>query len=152
MTPQNKTLDDVSWKLLDLLQQDARMSYKDLARHVGLTAPAVAERLKKLEDAGIIRGYKADLDLAALGRPLIGFIRLSATGDKFPFLDHITENIPEALEFHRITGGDSYMLKVAVRDMGHLESVLDRLSPYCTPITSLVISSPLPARVIKPLP
>ena len=151
MAFENKVLDDTAWKLLELLQQDARMSYKDLARHVGLTPPAVAERLKKLEDAGIIRGYKADLNLAALGRPLMGFIRLSATGDKFPFLDHITENIPEALEFHRITGGDSYMLKVAVQDMPHLESVLDRLSPYCTPTTSLVISSPLPDRIIKPL-
>jgi len=141
-------LDDVNWKILEELQGNARLSFTELGRRVGLTAPAVAERVRRLEDAGVIQGYRVDLNLEKLGLPLLALIRI-ATGDGLcgPFAE-VAMDIPEVLECRRVTGGDSYVMKAALTSVRHLEALLDRLTRYGQTVTSLVLSSPVTYRTI----
>ncbi|MGH2461690.1 MAG: Lrp/AsnC family transcriptional regulator [Chloroflexota bacterium] len=141
-------LDDVNWKILEELQNNARLSFTELGRRVGLTAPAVAERVRRLEDAGVIEGYRAELNLEKLGLPLLALIRV-ATGDGMcgQFAD-VAKGIPEVIECRRVTGGDSYVMKAAVTSVRHLEALLDRLTRYGQTVTSLVLSSPVTHRTI----
>jgi Lrp/AsnC family leucine-responsive transcriptional regulator len=144
-------LDDVSWQLLEELQQNARLSYSELGRRVGLTAPAVAERIRRMEEAGIIAGYRLELNQEKIGRPLLAFIRLATDqANCAQFGASAARDFPEVLECHRITGGDSYIVKVAVRSVQHLEDLLNRLMPYGQTVTSIVLSTPVRHRVLGP--
>lgn len=145
-------LDDIGWQILVALQEDARLSFSELGRRVGLSAPAVAERVRRLEEAGIIVGYHAELSAGKVGLPLCAFIRMSVFGEaKYGGgMIHLVQQTPEVLECHRVTGGDSYILKVAVSSVEHLEELIDRLTSYGQPTTSIVLSSPLKHRVIGP--
>lgn len=144
-------LDAVDRRLLAEVQANARTSYTELGRRVGLTAPAVAERLRRLEDAGIILGYRAQIDPSRVGMPIAAFIRLRAAGNTECLeLGQRTKEIPEVLECHRVTGDDSYIAKVAVRSVEHLQQLIDRLMPYAETITSLVLSSMVTHRAIEP--
>jgi Lrp/AsnC family leucine-responsive transcriptional regulator len=142
-------MDGIDWKILRELQTDARISYAELGRRVGLTTPAVIERVRKLEDAGIITGYRAEIDAAKVGLPITAFIRMSITGVDYSHIIEVAENAPEVLECHRGTGGDSFIMKVAVADVGHLQTLIDRLTPYGITTTSIVLSSPVKSRVIE---
>lgn len=142
-------MDGIDWKILRELQTDARISYAELGRRVGLTTPAVIERVKKLEDAGIITGYRAEIDAAKVGLPITAFIRMSITGVDYSHIIEVAENATEVLECHRGTGGDSFIMKVAVADVGHLQTLIDRLTPYGITTTSIVLSSPVKSRVIE---
>lgn len=144
-----KTLDGVSWKLLVLLQEDARRSYSELGRNVGLSAPAVAERIRRLEEAGIITGYHAAVNPAKLGLPIAAVLRLSGVSDRMPQLTEIVLATPEVLECHRLTGSDSYVMRVVAASIGHLERLIDRFVPFGEVNTSLVLSSPVMVRVIQ---
>jgi Lrp/AsnC family leucine-responsive transcriptional regulator len=140
-------LDDVGWRILGSLQENARISYSELGRQVGMSPPAVAERVKRMEDAGIIMGYRAQVNLEKLGYPITAFIRFSA-GENCGRMGEITEGIPEILECHRVTGEDSCVMKVAVSSVGHLEKVIDKLTPFGLSTTSIVLSSFFDERVL----
>jgi Lrp/AsnC family leucine-responsive transcriptional regulator len=141
-------MDGIDWKILRELQRDARISYAELGRRVGLTTPAVIERVRKLEDAGIITGYRAEIDTAKVGLPIMAFIRMSISGVDYSHIIKVAESATEVLECHRGTGGDSFIMKVAVADVGHLQSLIDKLTPYGITTTSIVLSSPVKSRVI----
>ncbi len=141
-------LDDIGWALLRELQGSARLSYSELGRRVGLTPPAVADRIRRMEEAGIIRGYRLDVDLARLGLPLTALIRVTHRGVNCLELGRIVSEYPEVLECHRITGAESYIMKVAVRSVGHLQELIDRLMPYGETVTSIVLSSPVTHKAI----
>jgi Lrp/AsnC family transcriptional regulator, leucine-responsive regulatory protein len=144
-----RLLDNVGWKLLALLQEDARRSFSELGRAVGLSSPAVAERVRRMEEAGIIAGYHAAVDPQRIGMPLLAFMRLSEVGDQSARFAELVAETPEVLECHRLTGSDSYVLKVVAQSIAHLETLIDRFVSYGQITTSLVLSSPVVRRVIK---
>ncbi len=144
-------IDEIDWKLLVELQQDARTSYAELGRRVGLTTPAVIERIHKLEDAGVIKGYRVDIDTSKVGLPVLAFIRMSITGVDYTKIIAVVQDASEVLECHRGTGGDSFIMKVAVASIEHLQKIIDELTPYGITTTAIVLSSPVKRRVIKPL-
>ena len=141
-------LDDIDRKILKELQQDARVSYAELGRRVGLTTPAVIERVRKLEDAGVITGYRAEIDTAKVGLPITAFVRMSITGVDYSHIIEVAEQSNEVLECHRGTGGDSFIIKVAVSSVEHLQQIIDKLTPYGITTTAIVLSSPVKRRVI----
>jgi len=147
-----RLLDELGWRILDELQEDARLSMAELGRRVGLSAPAAAERVRKLEDARVITGYRAHVNLGQAGRPLLAFVRITAYGDVRDKVSEVVLKTPEVLEAHRGTGNDCFILKVAVRDLSHLEQVTDRFTMFGQIITSIVLSSPLEGRVAQRLP
>jgi len=142
-------LDQIDWKILKALQENARATYVELGRKINMTTPAVIERVRKLEDAGIIMGYRAEIDTAKVGLPITAFIRMSISGVDFSQIVKIAEESNEVLECHRGTGGDSFIIKVAVASVEHLQNLIDRLTPYGITTTSIVLSSPVKNRVIE---
>lgn len=145
-----KLLDDVSWQLLCALQENARLSFAELGRRVGLSPPAVAERVQRLEEAGVITGYHAQVDPGRVGLPITAFIRMSCTtGDGCAHMAGVARGIPEVLEYHRLTGSDSGIMKVVVSSVAHLENLIDRLAIHGTPTTSIVLSSSVQSRTIS---
>lgn len=143
-------VDELDWKIIKELQENARTSFAELGRRVNLTTPAVIERIRKLEDAQIITGYRAEIDTAKIGLPITAFIRMSISGIDYSKIIRVAEKSKEVLECHRGTGGDSFILKVAVSDVGHLQNLIDRLTPYGITTTSIVLSSPVKRRAIEP--
>ncbi|MCA1590067.1 MAG: Lrp/AsnC family transcriptional regulator [Acidobacteria bacterium] len=141
-------IDQIDRKLLHELQTDARTSYAELGRRVGLTTPAVIERVRKLEDARIILGYRAEIDTAKVGLPITAFIRMSITGVDYSHIIEVAENTNEVLECHRGTGGDSFILKVAVASVEHLQEIIDKLTPYGITTTAIVLSSPVKRKTL----
>lgn len=142
-------LDEIDRKILAELQLDARTSYAELGRRVGLTTPAVIERVRKLEDARIITGYLADIDPSKVGLPITAFIRMSITGIDYSHIIEVVQDSNEVLECHRGTGADSFIMKVAVASVEHLQRVIDRLTPYGITTTTIVLSSPVVRRAIE---
>jgi len=142
-------MDTTDHQLLEALQNDARVSYAELGRRVGLTPPAVAERVRRLETSGIISGYHAQVDLKKAGYGLVAFIRLSSAPELAKQLGRIAAETPEVLEFHHVTGTEGFVLKVAARSIEHLEKVIMQLLPYGQTTTSIVLSSPLTWRRIE---
>jgi len=143
-------MDRIAWKIVEELQQDARISWAELGRRVGLTTPAVAERVHRLEKLGVIRGFHADISLERLGMPILIFVRLSMAGPESlvrAFQQHV-KTWEEVLECHRVTGSDSFIVKARVVSVEHLESFLDKLGHYGTTSTSTVLSSPVLQRTI----
>jgi Lrp/AsnC family leucine-responsive transcriptional regulator len=142
-------IDEIDKKILTELQQDARTSFAELGRRVGLTTPAVIERVRKLEDAGIVTGYRIEIDPAKIGLPITAFIRMSITGVDYSHIIEVAEQSKEVLECHRGTGGDSFIMKVAVSSVEHLQELIDRLTPYGITTTTIVLSSPVKKRIIE---
>jgi Lrp/AsnC family leucine-responsive transcriptional regulator len=138
-------LDDINRDLLDLLQLEGRMSYKDLGDRIGLTAPAVAERIRKLEDAGVITGYRAVVDYAAVGFPILSIIRLKAPL-RSEGIDPKIAAIPNVIEASRVTGSDSHVIRARLRHMLDLEELLHDVWEQGDTITNIVTSSPVPRR------
>jgi Lrp/AsnC family leucine-responsive transcriptional regulator len=134
-------MDAIGWHILEELQENARVSFAELGRRVGLTLPAVAERVRKMEDAGIITGFRAEINPAKIGLPIAAFIRISVVGDVFSRVARAVRDMPEVLECHRGTGADSFTLKVAVESVQHLERLIDKLTPFGTTSTSIVLST-----------
>lgn len=150
MTPTlDRTLDEIGWQLLAELQQDARTPLSELGRKVGLSAPAVAERLRRLEDTGVIRGYRAELDLSRLGRSMQAWIRLTVDGHRDDLFVRHAQTSPEVLSCDRVTGTDCYVLRVAVADVAHLERTITALKAFGSPVTSLILSSPVTRRDVE---
>jgi Lrp/AsnC family leucine-responsive transcriptional regulator len=139
-------LDAVNRRLLVELQADARLSLAELGRRVGLSAPAVGERLQRLQDAGVVRGYRAELDPAALGFPLAAIIRVRPAPGELHKVADLATRTPEVVECHRVTGEDCFYMKLHVRSVEHLEEVIDRFTPYGQTTTSIIQSSPVARR------
>jgi Lrp/AsnC family leucine-responsive transcriptional regulator len=139
-------IDQTNLRLIAELQSEARLSLAELGRRVGLSAPAVAERLARLEDDGTIRGYRAEVDPRALGYSLSVVIRVRPAPRELKKVADLAVRTPEVVECHRITGEDCYFLKAHVRDVVHMEEVIDRFAVYGQTTTSIVQSSPVPVR------
>ncbi len=142
-------IDEIDRKILHELQIDARTSYAELGRRVGLTTPAVIERVRKLEDAGVIVGYRAEIDTAKIGLPITAFVRMSITGVDYSHIIEVAQQSNEVLECHRGTGGDSFIMKVAVASVEHLQEIIDKLTPYGITTTAIVLSTPVKQKTIQ---
>ena len=142
-------IDEIDWNILEELQRDARISYAELGRRIGLTTPAASERVRKLEDNGVITGYRVSIDTAKVGLPVTAFIRMSITGVDYTRIVDTVKETPEVLECHRGTGGDSFIIKVAVESVEHLQEIIDKLVPYGITTTSIVLSSPVKRGLIE---
>lgn len=145
-----KLLDGIGRKILLELQENARMPFTELGKRVGLSTPAVMDRVRRLEDAGIIKGYRADVDFSAMGYPILAFIAVNVVGDFMPRMSKLAKSIPEILECHRVTGSNTFMIKVVAGSVEELEKTIDRLTPYVATTTSLVLSSLVGRRSIEP--
>jgi Lrp/AsnC family leucine-responsive transcriptional regulator len=145
-----RLLDDTGWRVLAALQADARLSFSELGRRVGLSPPAAAERVRRLEDAGIITGYRVEVDAEKVGYAISAVIRVSAPEPQFPRLKALAAELREVREAHHVTGPDSLVLKVSATSVGHLEKVIEQLGRYGTPTTAIILSSPVSPRAMGP--
>ena len=142
------TLDRTDWRLLTELQRDGRASYAELARAVAMSPSAVTERIRRLEEAGVIAGYRAVVDPERVGLQVMAFVRLRyPTGNYRPF-HALLDTTPEIVEAHHVTGEDCFVLKVLTRSMRHLEEVTGRIAGLGAVTTSVVYSSPLAGRAL----
>jgi Lrp/AsnC family transcriptional regulator, leucine-responsive regulatory protein len=139
-------VDDANRRLLAELQSDARLSFAELGRRVGLSSPAVAERIGRLEETGVITGYRAEIDPRALGFTLGVIIRIRPAPRELPKVAELARTTPEVVECHRITGEDCFFIKAYVRDVEHLEEVIDQFFIYGQTTSSIMQTSPVPAR------
>jgi len=144
----NSILDEVNLRLIGELQADARVSLAELGRRVGLSPPAVGERLQRLRDDGIITGYRTEVDPRALGFALSVVLRVRPAPRQLAKVGEVARESAEIVECHRITGEDCFFMKLHVRDVGHLEEVIDRFLPFGQTTTSIIQSSPVAARVV----
>lgn len=144
-----KQLDNVSWQILAALQENARLSFAELGRRVGLSLPAVAERVRRMEEAGIITGYRAEVAVDKIGLTVMAFIRVSTSGQQYPAVISLARELPEVMECHHLTGTDSFIMKVAATSILHLEALITRLSTYGQTTTSIVLSSPVTKQVFS---
>jgi len=147
-SPHFVELDTIAWKILENLQQDARMSFAELGRKVGLSTPAVAERVRRLEEAGVITGYHATVDISKLGVPIHVLMRLTIPGGDLQIGRTVTaiKELPEITRCHRITGDESFVIEAHLVSVRHLESLIDKLSAFGATATSTVLSSPVERR------
>lgn len=145
----NYLLDPKALRILAELQRDARLPFAELGRRVGLSTPAAAERVRRLEESGVIEGYEARINPRALGLEVTAFVRIRVTGAETLArkLSKLAGELPEVLECHRCTGDESFILKVRVASVAHLERLIDRLTPFGMTSTALVLSSPVERRL-----
>jgi len=143
-----ETLDATDWAILAELQQDARLSLTELGRRINLGASATTERVRRLENAGIITGYRATVDLDRVGYGVLAVVRLKYPGNQHQPLRRLLAERTEILECLRTTGEDCYTLKVAATSMPHLEQVVNELTAFGTTTTNIVYSQTLPYRGI----
>jgi Lrp/AsnC family leucine-responsive transcriptional regulator len=139
-------LDATDRALLVELQGDARLSLAELGRRVGLSPPAVGERVRRLTDEGVIRGFRTDVDPRALGYALSAIVRVRPAPRQLQKVAELARATPEVVECHRITGEDCFFLKAHVRDVEHLEEVIDRFAFHGQTTTSVMQTSPVPVR------
>jgi Lrp/AsnC family leucine-responsive transcriptional regulator len=139
-------LDNTDLALLGELQEDARLTLAELGRRVGLSAPAVTDRLRRLEVGDVIAAYRTEVRPEALGLSLTSIIRIRPSPRQLQKVAELARATPEVVECHRITGEDCFFVKAHVRDVHHLEELIDRFTPYGQTTTSIVQSSPVPRR------
>jgi Lrp/AsnC family transcriptional regulator, leucine-responsive regulatory protein len=146
-----RRIDSTDRKIIGELAQDGRVPLAELGRRVNLSSPAVAERVQRLERAGVITGYRAEIDPRALGYQLTAIVRVKPAAGQLPRIPELALEIPEVSECHRITGEDCFFLKVHLRSIDDLSVVLDRFLAYGETTTSLINASPIPRRDPPPL-
>ena len=139
-------IDDINRRLLAELQDDARLTIAELGRRVALSAPAVAERIQRLEQRGVIRGYRAEIDPRALGLALTAIIRVRPAPGQLYNVAELAQETPEVVDCVRVTGEDCYFVTAHLRDVTHLEQVIDRFAPLGQTTTSIAQSAPVPRR------
>ena len=142
-------LDPTNRRLLEELQANARLTLAELGRRVGLSSPAVAERLARLEQQGVITGYRATVNPRALGLSLTAVVRIRPSPGQLQNVAELAQRTPEVVECNRITGEDCYLMKAHLRDVEHLEEVIDRFVPLGQTTTSILQSSPVPLRPVE---
>ena len=148
--PETSSMDDIDCEILGELQTNARIPFAELGRRVGLSTPAVIERVRRLEDSHVIMGYRALVDPSRVGLPVRAFVKVTVAGDKLTRFATLVRNLPEVLECHRVTGAESFMVQVAVRDVAHMEEVIDSMMPYVATNTSMILASPVPWSKVLP--
>lgn len=142
-------MDETGKKLLRTLQENARLSFAELGRRIGLSPAATAERLKRLEEAGVIKGYRVEIDREALGLPILAVIRLSCDGAMYrPFLKAVPA-LANVIECHHVAGGDAFILKAVAASVEQLERLVERLLQFGVPTTSIVFSSPVAEKKLQ---
>jgi Lrp/AsnC family transcriptional regulator, leucine-responsive regulatory protein len=146
---ETQLLDEINCRLLNELQADARLSIAELGRRVSLSPPALAERVQRLERAGVITGYHAAVNAQALGYPIAAFVRIRPTTRQLQRIPELARDVPEVVECHRVTGEDCFVLKLHLQAMDDLEGILDRFIAFGQTTTSIIHSSPVASR---PLP
>jgi len=139
-------LDQVNRSLLRELAAEPRITMSALARRVGMSAPAVSERIQRLERAGVITGYRVDISPAALGLPVTAFVRIRPTAGQLPRIAQLAKETPEISECHRISGEDCFLIKMHAATIEDLEKTLDCFLTYGQTIISIVVSTPVPPR------
>ncbi len=142
----NEVLDAINLRLLEELQRDPRLTMSELGRRVGMSSPAVTERVRRMEEAGVIRGYRLELDPAALGLPIMVYTRIRPNTGQLPRVAELAQQLPEVVECHRITGEDCFIIKLQISAIDQLEGILDAFLVYGSTTTSIVQSSPVPLR------
>jgi Lrp/AsnC family transcriptional regulator, leucine-responsive regulatory protein len=148
--PAPANIDDIDCEILAELQANARIAFAELGRRVGLSTPAVIERVHRLEERRVIVGYRALIDPAKVGLPVRAFIKVTVAGDKLAKFSALVRKLPEVLQCHRVTGAESFMVQVAVRDVTHMEEVIDSMMPYVATNTSMILASPVPWNSVLP--
>ncbi len=144
------SIDDIDCEILAELQANARIAFAELGRRVGLSTPAVIERVRRLEESRVILGYRTLVDPARVGLPVRAFVKVTVAGDKLQKFAALVRNLPEVLECHRVTGAESFIAQIAVRDVTHMEEVIDLMMPYLATNTSMILASPVPWNSILP--
>jgi Lrp/AsnC family transcriptional regulator, leucine-responsive regulatory protein len=147
----NAVADPKNLELLRALQADPRLPISALARQIGMSAPAVRERLQRLEDLGVISGYRLELDPKALGLPIMAIVRVRPMPGQLQRVIELVRETPSVSECHRVTGEDCFIMKMHLDAIESLDRVLDRFLVHATTTTSIVQSSPVPPRPL-PLP
>jgi Lrp/AsnC family transcriptional regulator, leucine-responsive regulatory protein len=143
-------MDDIDCAILAELQANGRIPFAELGRRVGLSTPAAIERVRRLEEREVILGYRTLVDPAKVGLPVRAFVKVTVAGDKLAKFSSMVRTLPEVLECHRVTGVESFMVQVAVRDVAHMEKVIDSMMPYVATNTSMILASPVPWNSILP--
>ena len=141
-------MDAINWKILRLLQENARLPLRQLGEQVGLTAPAVAERVRRMEEEGIVKGYHAEVDLSRVGLPVMAFVLLTNNASQSLRFRKAVLDMPEVIDCHCVTGSESFIVKVAVSSVPRLEGLLMELTAYGEVRTSVVLSSHVTRRTI----
>ncbi len=144
----DEPLDAVNRRLLTELHADPRVSMSALARRVGMSAPAVAERIQRMQRDKIIVGFRMEVDPAALGLPVAAYVRVRPTAGQLPRIAALAAELPQVTECHRITGEDCFLIKIHARAIEDLEQTLDRFLVHGQTISSIVVSSPVPPRAL----
>ncbi len=141
-------VDSVNWNILRELQGNARATYAEIGKIVGLTAPAVAQRIQKMEDEGVITGYRISLDLEKVGLPITAIIQMGQIKCETETVLKAIEALPEIIECHTTTGNTCLFLKAAVPSVKHLQRLIEVLSVYGYTTTSVILTTPIPQKVI----
>ncbi|MET0132287.1 MAG: Lrp/AsnC family transcriptional regulator [Kibdelosporangium sp.] len=144
-------MDEVNVRILAELHGRPRLSMSELARRIGMSAPAVTERVQRLEQAGVITGFRMDVDPAAIGLPVAALVRVRPGPGQLPKIIDAARETPQVVECHRVTGEDCFIMKVHAPSIAQLEEVLDKFLIFGQTTTSIVVSTPVPARPL-PLP
>lgn len=140
-------IDAIDRQIVGCLAEDARMSLKVLSARVGLTSPSTAERVKRLEERGVIQGYGAHVNLAALGYTLQALVRVRPMPGMLHKVDKMIQAIPECIECDKVTGEDCFVMRLVVRSIEQLDELLDGLAEYAQSNTAIVKSSPVKRRL-----
>jgi Lrp/AsnC family transcriptional regulator, leucine-responsive regulatory protein len=151
MERRSKTMDNLSWKILAELQKNARITASEIGRRVGLTAPAVAERISKMEDEGVIQGYRTVIDYDKVGLAVKVFIHFKSTSLKHFEMMKVIGAIPQIIEWHTVTGDSCMLLKVVVPTTRDLESVIEQLGKYGETSTSIILSGNPEPKIVSRL-
>lgn len=150
-TVSSREIDAVNRRILEELQRDPRLTMSELGRRIGMSSPAVTERVRRLEEADVIRGYRLEVNPAALGLPIAVYIRIRPNPGQLPRIAELARQIPEIVECHRVTGEDCFIVKAYIPAIDQLDRLLDGFLLYGSTTTSIIQSSPVPLRP-PPLP
>ena len=145
------SVDEIGMNIIDALQTDARVTYSDIGRKVGLSSPAVAERVYKMEEAGIIKGYHADVAPEFLGHAVMAFVTLTTQSEKYPQIFKLASRLDEVMECHHISGQESLILKLGSGSVSHLDELVRQLSRFGETKTSIVLSTPVEKKKTRSL-
>ena len=145
-----KPLDAVDWRLVAELQTDGRLSYKELGRRINLSAPAVAERVRRLEESGVLTGYRAVVDARRAGYPILAFVQMQCSLGACLLKTSTADDYPEIVEVHKLSGDHCTMIKVRAASLAHLEGLFERLGKHGEMRTSVVLSTQYEGRAVEP--
>jgi Lrp/AsnC family leucine-responsive transcriptional regulator len=149
--PSSRELDDINLRILSELRRDPRLTMAALGRLIGMSSPAVTERVRRLEEVGVIAGYRLEISPAALGLPIAAYVRVRPNAGQVQRVADLASQIPEVVECYRVTGEDCFIMKVHIPAMEQLDRLLDRFLAYGVTTTSIIQSSPVPLRSL-PIP